>query len=335
MPIVYARGIRIVMSRASLLVTILALAILGSSCENLVRRTDTSIPKRLTPLTEAPFDDLVKQVRQFTDLQSLRTSPVYIRFLDSLSSQRYFEANSILALQRPDKIRLIIQAPAIGSRIADMVSEGNKFKVAIFLPEEYRRFLIGTNDADYSAWLAKIGDKGKSALAAARPFHFTEALMMRPLHIGDQRFYYSLEESLIEESDTRKGAKKNARVLRSFYVISEIEISPSSEGRAKMRRRFWFDRTNGARFSRQQIFDDRGGIATDVYYSNYMKLNASSEDLWPSMVLVSRPNDDYMAKLTFNDERFDVNPSDMKAEAFILENKDKLPEIDLDKPNMP
>lgn len=322
------------MIRASLLIAVLALTILGSACAGLVRTKDYSIPKLITPLAEAKFDDLVRQLRPFTELQGLRTSPVYLRFLDAESSQKYFEANSILVLQRPDKIRLVIQTPGVKSTIADMVSETNKFKVAIFYGE-YKRFLIGTNDADYSAWRAKLGEKGRSALAAARPFHFTEALMMRPINLGDSRFAYSVEESLLEEDDLQKGAKKGARVLRSFYVISEAELPASTQGQAKVRRRLWFDRTNGARFARQQIFDDRGMLATDVFYSNYMKLNADSPDPWPSVVLVTRPHDGYSARLTFNEEKFDVNPTDLADTAFTLENKDKLPETDLDKPELP
>src|SRR5262249_43365441 len=95
-PIVNGRRVGIVMIRAGLFVVVLAFSILGSSCASLARRTDTSIPKLITPLAEAQFDDLIKQLRLFTDLKALSTSPVYIRFLDHLSSQKYFEANSIL-----------------------------------------------------------------------------------------------------------------------------------------------------------------------------------------------------------------------------------------------
>src|SRR5262245_9546401 len=333
-PIVYGRRVRIVMIRASLFLTVLAFAILGSSCASLVRSKDYSIPKLIEPLTNAQFDGLVNQLRQFTELQSLRTSPVYIRFFDHVMSQRYFEANSILVLQRPDKIRLKIQTPGINSTIADMVSEANKFRVAIFYGD-YKRFLLGTNDADYSVWRAYIGEKGREALAAARPFHFTDALLMQPLHLGDSRFTYLIEEALIEEDDTKKNAKKDSRLQRSFYVIAEIELPSSNQGQAKIRRKFWFDRTNSARFARQQIFDDQGGITTEVFYANYVKLSSENNDQWPSIVRVSRPHDGYSALLTFNNERFDINPGDLKPEAFRLENTEKLPETDLDKPPTP
>ena len=155
--------------------------------------------------------------------------------------------------------------------------------------------------------------------------------MMRPLHLGDARFTYSMEEALIEEPDSGPKAAKGARALRSFYVISEIELG---QGTSRVVRRFWFDRTNGAKFSRQQIFDARGELATDVSYMDYRKLSEASADLWPSVILVSRPHDEYAARLLFSAEKFELNP-ELPAVAFTLENTGKLAEIDLDKPPTP
>jgi hypothetical protein len=322
------------MIRASLLILFLALTILSSSCAGLVRVRDTAIPRLITPLAVTKFSDLINQLQLFTDLQSLRSWSVYIRFIDAESAERYREAEAIMVLKRPDKIRLVIQAPAIKTKIAEMTSETNRFKVAIYVPSEYKRFLIGTNDADYSNWREKLGEKGKSALVSARPFHFTEALMMRPLNLNDQRFVYGIEETLIEEADLSKGAKKGARVLRSFYVISEMEWSSTGQAPARVCRRFWFDRTNATRFVRQQSFDDNGQLVTDVYYSEFKKLNAENQNLWPSVILVSRPHDGYSARLTFSEERFEINP-ELPTNAFMLENTESLPETDLDKPVTP
>ncbi|MFN0084568.1 MAG: hypothetical protein ACKVX9_04200 [Blastocatellia bacterium] len=322
------------MIRAGLLLTVLASVIFGSSCASLVIRRDDTIPRLLTPLAEAKFDDLILQLQPFTDLQALRTSQVYLRFLDAEMSKQYPEAEAILILQRPDRIRLLIQAPVVKSKYADMVSENNRFKVAIYNPSEYRRFLIGTNDADYSAWKAKLGKNQRSALAEARPFHFTDALMMRPLHLNDSRFAYGLEEAMIEEPDTRPGAKKGARVLRSFYVISEVELAPAGQGPSRVRRRFWFDRTNTARFARQQVFDSRGSLMTEVGYLNYIKLSEESPNLWPGVVVVNRLHDGYSARLTFTEGKFLLNP-ELDAKVFALENENSLPVTDLDKPGTP
>jgi hypothetical protein len=317
--------------RVCLVAVALLLTILSASCASLVKSRDNTIPKLLTPLTDAKFEDLTKQIQQFTDLQSLRSGLVYIKFVDAQASEKWPEADAILALQRPDKIRLQIRTPAIKTTIADMVSESNHFKVAIYYGE-YKRFLTGTNDADYRRWQEKLGANSQKALASARPFHFTDALLMPPLNLKDSRYVFGMEEALVEEPDSRPGAKKGARILRSYYVISELEASPEGMGASHVRRRFWFDRTNEARFARQQIFDPRGQLATEVQYSDYKKLNADSPALWPSVIWVNRPHDGYSARLNFNEEKFEINP-ELKSEAFTLENTEKLPETDLDKPD--
>jgi hypothetical protein len=324
------REIRLRAKQLGLFLTVVLLVLLESSCANLAKVKDNSIPKLLMPLAEAKFDDLLKQVQPFANLQSLRTTRVGLSFLDADSAERWRESEAILVLHRPDKIRLIIQLPAIKTKIAEMVSENNHFKVAVFYGE-FRRFLTGTNDADYSIWRAKLGEKGKSALVSARPFHFTEALMMRPLNPNNPRFTYSIEEALIEEADPTPKAPKGARVLRSFYVISEVEILSEGQGASRVHRRFWFDRTNSVRFTRQQIFDAKGELATEVRYADYRKLGENSQDLWPSMILVMRPHDGYSARLLFNEEKFEINP-ELPPNAFALENTEKLPEVDLDKP---
>lgn len=327
------RGMRHQSIRVGMLLTVVALSLLVSSCKSLIVTKDRSIPKLITPLADSGFQDLVKQLKPFADLQSLRTR-VGIVFQDTGLAERWPETDSNLVLMRPDRIRLIINAPIGKIKIAEMVSESSKFKVALY--KQSPSFLIGTNDADYSVWREKLGEKANSGLVAARPFHFTEALMMRPLMLNDSRFTYLMEESLIEEADTTPKAPKNARVLRSFYVVSEIELGVPGVGTgiSRVTRRFWFDRTSNAKFVRQQLFDVKGGLATEVYYSDYKKLSESSADLWPSVILVSRPHDGYSARLLFSDTSFEINP-ELPTAAFVLENNEKLREVDLDKPPTP
>lgn len=321
--------------RIGLAVMTLAVTILGASCKGLVTDTDHTIPKLLTPLAKANFDDLTKQLQPFTDLKSFRATQASMLLIDAAASERFrFEADATLILERPDKIRMLIQKSTIGTKFADMVSESNQFKVAVLNPAEYRGFLLGTNDADYSEWLAKLRGRGKekeSAIASARPFHFTEALMMRPLLLNDQRFVFWIEEALVEEPDTRPGAKKGARLIRSFYVIPELEVSLEGQGPSRVRRRFWFDRGNGARFARQQIFDQQGQLATEVLYSDYKKLNPDDANTWPSVILVNRHHEGYSARLTFNDEKFEINPQ-LKSGTFTLDNTENLKVTNLDKP---
>jgi len=306
---------------------VLALWVFISSCANLAKVSDQTIPKMILPLADADFNGLVGRLQPLMSFQALRSSRVQIRFIDDESSERYRTADAVLALKRPDNIYLKVQIPVTGSKVAEMVSDTEQFKVAIYR-DPYKRFLIGTNNADYRRWREQLGRDKQSALTNARPFHFTDAMMIRSLHIGEARFVYTLEEALIEEPDTSKGAKKGARLLRSFYVISEAELSSTEQGSARARRRFWFDRTDPqTRLARQQVFDERGLIATEVHYSKYTKLGAANAE-WPSVIFMMRPRDNYSVQLTFSDLEFNPN---LPATAFELKNTEGLPETDLDK----
>jgi hypothetical protein len=318
------------LKRATLAIGIAFLSFLLSACGRLVKVSDTSIPRLLTPVAEADFQQLIAQLKPFTELQALRSSRVTLRFIEPLIEERWRDAEAILVLQRPDKIRVVVQIPVTRSRVAEMVSEANRFKVAVY--REQPRFLIGTNDADYSHWRERLGKDKQSALANARPFHFTDALLMRPLRLGEAGYTYSLEEQLLEDAQVLQGEKKASKVWRSFYVISELEVPGG--GQARPRRRFWFDRNNQVRLAKQQLFDERGGLVTEVSYSSYQQLNSERPEIWPGVVLVSRPHDNYAARFTFSVESFEVNPA-LPATAFALENKENLPVTDLDKPEKP
>jgi len=257
--------------------------IFGSACSGLVKVKDITIPHLLTPISTATVEEMTGQLQPFLQLETLRASSIYLRFDDLESAQRYRDADALLALQRPDKIRLVVNVPVVKTRIAEMVSEENRFRVAVY-PTDYQRFLFGTNTADYSEWRERLGEKGRSALIAARPFHFTDSLLIRPLQREDPRYHYSLEETLQEEPDPTPGAKKGARILRSYYVLAEILRANEGEIAGRVTRRFWFDRTRNALFSRQQIFDGTGRLETDVTYSDYRALKTSDTTLWPSSI---------------------------------------------------
>ena len=308
-------------------------AIYGSACSGLVKVKDITIPHLLTPISTATVEEMTGQLRPFLQLETLRASSIYLRFDDLESAQRYRDADALLALQRPDKIRLVVNVPVVKTRIAEMVSEENRFRVAVY-PTDYQRFLFGTNTADYSEWRERLGEKGRSALIAARPFHFTDSLLIRPLQREDPRYHYSLEETLQEEPDPTPGAKKGSRILRSYYVLAEILRANEGEIAGRVTRRFWFDRTRNALFSRQQIFNDTGRLETDVTYSDYRALKESDPTLWPSSIQVSRPYDSYQARLLFIEGKFETNVT-LPAGVFQLENTEGLPETDLDAPEGP
>lgn len=282
----------------------------------------------------------VKSIHGKVDIQFEDTS-----FADVGIAEKYRQADGTITLQRPGKVYLVIQVPFIAKDIAQMTSDGQSFRVAVLQGEDkYRRFVKGTNNAVYeklelNGETAKSG-KGKKktmsgketvkALANLRPQHLTEAFMIRAIGAGGESgLTYSVSEFFQEEADTRPQAKKNGRVVRGYYHLEEF--LPVLPNELRLQRRFWFDRVGGIRLGRLQTFDDKGLLITDISYWDDKPLGANGRKL-PSRIDITRPHDHYRLSITYQaPDSIDLD-RDYRPEAFVLENRWELPELDLDSP---
>jgi hypothetical protein len=156
--------------------------------------------------------------------------------------------------------------------------------------------------------------------------------MIRPIDPNGP-LLYAQSELFQEEPDTRRGADKNARVVRPYYVLDEFSQLQGSA--AKLVRRFWFDRVAGIRLARVQSYDDNGGLVTDVAYFNERQLGSGPTASLPSRIEITRPQDQYKLSITYQDpSSVELNRTGGYApKAFVLENKWGLPEVDLDATN--
>src|SRR5919107_112937 len=226
-----------------------ACALASAGCSRFIK-SKVSVPQLLSPLQEADTARLIEEANRAAAVRSLR-GKVDLKFLDNSFAQcgiaeEYTAADADITTQRPGQIYLTIQDPFIGSKIAEMSSNGEKFWVAVL-----------KGDDKYA-----MQQRAVSAFSGLRPQHFTDALLPRPA--GEAGLVYARNEAFAEEADTRSGAKKNARVVRGYYQLEELR--PEGEGRAQLLRRFWFDRFGGLRLARVQTFDERGTLTTDVVY---------------------------------------------------------------------
>jgi hypothetical protein len=92
----------------------------------------------------------------------------------------------------------------------------------------------------------------------------------------------------------------------------------------------WFDRINGIRLARVQLYDDKGALMSDVSYGQQVKLGVDGNLQFPSTIEVTRPKDHYKLKLTFQSPAEVVVNQEYQKEIFVLENKWQLQEVDLD-----
>lgn len=336
---------RIVPSR--LLVSVLAVSVLllNAGCGLFGAKKKITVPVLLEPLVKANKDRLIQEVNRLSTVKSLH-GKVDIQFEDTSFATRgiadqYRLVDGTITLQRPGHIYLIIQLLFVD--IAQMASDGEHFRVAVLKGDDkYKRFVKGTNSADYGKYeadgdgattTAAQTDKQKteketvSALSNLRPQHLTDAFMIRPIE-PNSSLVYAQSEFFNEEADTRRQAKKDARVMRGYYLLEEF--STATAGDAKLTRRFWFDRVGAIRLARVQSYDDKGQLINDVAYSNEKSLGSGPTASLPSRVEITRPLDQYKLSITYQDSASVELNRDYPPRAFVLENKWGLPEVDLD-----
>jgi len=340
----YFNAHRNVPSRLLLSVIAVSVLLFSMGCGLFGAKKKITVPQLLTPLVKADRNRLIQEVNRLSTVKSIH-GKVDIQFEDTSFASagiadQYRLVDGTLTLQRPSQIYLIIQFTFVD--IAQMASDGEHFRVAVLKGDDkYRRFVKGTNSADYGKFDADGETKPQtdqqktekvtvSALSNLRPQHLTDAFMIRPIE-PNSSLIYAQSEFFNEEPDLRRGVKKDARVMRGYYLLEEF--STTTPGEAKLQRRFWFDRVNGIRLARVQSYDERGQLITDVSYSNEKSLGAGPTASLPSRVEITRPQDQYKLSITYQDSASVELNRDYPPRAFVLENKWGLPEVDLDAQN--
>jgi hypothetical protein len=320
---------------------ILSVAIF-SGC-NIVKKESKTATLLLT--TDATQTQLVAEVNRFARVESMRAR-MDLKFEDNSfaqfgSKEVYRAADGEVVVQRPGRIILNVKVPVIRTDVAQMTSDGEKFRVAILQDGgsgKYKKFVMGTNNADYSKLQQDLsqanGDKGSqikqnvNAFANLRPQHFTDAMLVRP--VDDQHLYTTSTTFQIEEDATADKKSPLRKVNRGYYLLDEYTKVVGSD--LRITRRFWFDRVGGIRLARQQIFDAKGEIESDITYGAEGNLTDTGEyTRLPLQIVVTRPQEKYAMRLTYQ------MPEDVKIgkkypeSAFVLQNSWGLEEVDLDK----
>ena len=328
------------------LVVLAACALFAAGC-NPSRKV--TVPQLLAPVAEADTQQLVAEVNRLAAVRSLR-GKVDIQFLDTSFAkcgivEKYSTADGDVALQRPGQIRFVIQIPFIGSDVAQMTSDGQRFAVAVLKGDEkYRQFVRGSNEGNYGRVEGGAAEpdcgngrnreqamntRTVSALSGLRPQHLTDALLVPALATGDPNLLYARAESFEEELDTRPNAKRGTRVVRPYYILAEI--APAGAGRARIMRRFWFDRYERVRLARIQTYDAEDRLITDVVYRDQKSFGEEGRYSLPATIEITRPQDRYSLRISYQAPEAVRVDQPLRNDAFDLKNDWNLPEVDLDK----
>jgi hypothetical protein len=209
--------------------------------------------------------------------------------------EEYHEVKAFLLAERPANIRVIGQAPVVGTTVFDMASDGQEFRVSI--PSK-NKFLVG------SVALERAGSKPIENL---RPQHLLDALLWPEIR--------KQETVLFEEFNDETARYYVLTVLRGGY---QTEIL----------RKIWFDRST-LEVARLQSFGPRGILLSDMHFSNWQPVDtakpapgapataSTANQQFPRSIRIERPHDDYrldlqIAKIALNDDipldRFKLEP---------------------------
>jgi outer membrane lipoprotein-sorting protein len=189
---------------------------------------------------------------------------------------QYHQVDGFLLAQRPSSIRVIGQAPVIGTNIFDMVSDGKTFQ--IFVPSR-NQFLTGP------AHLQKPSEKPVENL---RPQHLLEAVFWQPIADSDPVL---IEQAM--EAD------------KAYYVLTVVRNGAGGAQHAdwQIARKIWFERV-GLTMTRLQEYGSDGTMDADISLAQWDTFSGVN---YPKQITLARPSDGYtlvisILKLTPNQE---------------------------------
>jgi hypothetical protein len=205
----------------------------------------------------------------------------------------YHEVKAFLLAARPSQIRVIGQAPVIGTTVFDMASDGETFRVSI--PSK-NKFLVGQ---------VAVERASSKPIENLRPQHLLEALLWTEIRK--------------EEAVTlREFNDENAR----YYILTVLRGGYQVE----VLREIWFERSD-LHVARVQTFGAKGVLISDVRMAEWQAPDngvaptasataSTAAASFPRAIRIERPHDDY--KLDLQVTKVILN-EEIPAERFKLE----------------
>ena len=281
---------------------------------------------------------LVGRINDYSEVVSFSAqASIYVKvYFATSEADEYPSGNLLIRLQRPEKIRMLVTAPSPLTRnVADMTSDGEQFRLAVYYPADKRAFIHGSNLRDYKRMNEKeLQDsadprlRNAGALANLRPQHVTDAFLIKPIREDGHTQFFREELTQLEPDD--RAGKKGRMVRRTYYVVYVIDRQ--SDGKNALRRKFWFDRTKeGTPLVRQQTFENgEGKLGSDIFYVGDFKFGGGRK-AWPRTTVIQRLNDGYSISVEIEPDTLEIN-TELPSTAFVLENTERMKEVDLDEP---
>ena len=241
------------------------LAVAGFLCGCRVK-TRTVVPAgEVRPLQTSTRAEILARYSELS--RSVRTVNAKVEMAPHTGSkytgviEDYKQVNGFVLAVSPNHIRMIGQAPVIGSRVFDMVSDGETFRISI--PPK-GKFIVGPAQFEHAA---------KKPLENLRPQHILEAIFWPPIEAG----------SLVLFDEEENGAGR-------YYALTVVSRGETPE----VTRRISFDRTD-LNLARVEVYEPGGRLVSVARYADWQPAGEGAS--YPRQMVVERPHDDYRLEL--------------------------------------
>jgi len=288
--------------------------------------TKTVIPAAAKPVVkEATKEELLDKYNQMA--LGVKTVNATVELRPTAGSrysgviEEYHEVKAFLLAARPASVRMIGQAPVIGTTVFDMASDSEMFRVSI--PSK-NKFLVGQVGAERNS---------NKPIENLRPHHLLEALLWPEIR--------KEEPVVLEEFNDETARYYVLTVLRGGY-------------RVEILRKVWFDRAD-LQVARLQSYGPKGILLSDIRLSDWEPVTANpgqagtaarsagtgTVSSFPSAMWIDRPHDDYrlelqLTKISVNEEipadRFKLEQPAGSELVRVGENTDNKPASDINPP---
>jgi outer membrane lipoprotein-sorting protein len=269
------------------------LLIAGCAAQQKAARQPANVPAHLQTATKQQLVTAYNQ--QASSIQSVNAS-VSMKLTAGMAYsgiiKQYHEISGFILTQKPADIRVIGQAPIVGTTIFDMASDGKTFHM--YVPSK-NTFVEGPADLQHES---------AKAIENLRPQHLVQAIFWNSI-AANQPILFSA------------GDEAEAR----YYILTVLANAPDAGSASvagqngspdwRIKRRIWFDRMD-MNVARVQIYDASGNITSDIRYAGW---HSFGNVRFSENVVITRPAEGYqlqiqVKKLTANQpipvERFEM-----------------------------
>ena len=200
--------------------------------------------------------------------------------------KQYHQVKGFILAQKPASIRVIGQAPIVGTSIFDMESDGETFR--IFIPSQHK-FITGPVNLERAS---------AKPIENLRPQHLTGAIFWQPIP----------EKTPVLFEEAVEGGSQ-------YYVLTVVRPGPGEEASDyaawEIAKRIWFDRAD-LDLARQETYEAGGQLGSDIEYSGWATFGGVK---YPRKISLARPTNDYTLQIGIT--KADMNET-ISADRFVL-----------------